>query len=476
MKPHVRPAGEGLRAVLYLRQSTSREESISLELQETAGRDYCERQGYTVTAVEADPGISGRTWKRAGVLRVMTMIESGQADVIVLWKWSRLSRSRLDWAVAADKVQTAGGRIESATEAIDTATSTGRLARGMMTEFAAFESERIGDVWRESHARRIKNGLPANGKPRFGYEYDRAKGFTPDPISGPVLADLYRRYVAGISIYALVLELNQGPTRPVEGYGRSIDGLWSDRTLRRVMDSGFAAGFIRYKGELLDGAHPALITPELWEAYQEARQRRRTYRRAERSEYLLSGLVRCSCGSSMNAGQYGTNRVAKYRCKAAHEKRTHTGGYVTAAFVEEFVYEWLVDRNEKMELEARDYMKQRPKLRAIADPTVRLRSQKAAVDTKLETLALRLVDPGIPHATYVKVRDGLLDEKSRIESTLLSLNVQLRVTPATILPSLLADWKEISIPERRQLLRKLIDHVEVRPGRPIATMHVRPRE
>jgi site-specific DNA recombinase len=476
MKPHVRPATGGLRAVLYLRQSTSREESISLELQETAGRDYCERQGYTVTAVEADPGISGRTWKRAGVLRVMTMIETGQADVIVLWKWSRLSRSRLDWAVAADKVQTAGGRIESATEAIDTATSTGRLARGMMTEFAAFESERIGDVWRESHARRIKNGLPANGKPRFGYEYTREGGFTPDPVSGPILADIYRRYVAGASIYALVLELNQGPTRPVEGYGRSIDGLWSDRTLRRVMDSGFAAGFISYKGERLDGAHRALITPELWEAYQEARERRRTYRRAERSEYLLSGLVRCACGSPMNAGQYGTNRAAKYRCKAAHEKRTHAGGYVTATFVEEYVHAWLIERQNQMQSEIQAEAKRRPKMRAVVDPSARLRSQIAAVDTKIESLTLRLVDSAIPRETYKKILAEFSGEKSRLESALRSVNVKTRNRPVDVIPSLLDNWERLGIPERREILRALIDYVEVAPGRPRATMIVHPRE
>ncbi|HEY2644565.1 MAG TPA: recombinase family protein, partial [Galbitalea sp.] len=150
------------RAILYLRQSTYREESISLELQEFEGRAYAARNGYEVVGVEGDPGISGRTWNRPAVQRVMKMIDDGDADVIVLWKWSRLSRSRLDWAVAADRVESAGGRIESATEPIDATTSTGRFARGMMTEFAAFESERIGDVWRESHARRIRNGLPAN--------------------------------------------------------------------------------------------------------------------------------------------------------------------------------------------------------------------------------------------------------------------------------------------------------------------------
>src|SRR5690348_11701092 len=112
------------RAVLYLRQSISHDDSISLELQEASCRAYCQQQGYQVVAVESDPGISGRTWKRPAVNRVMQLIEDGGADVVVLWKWSRLSRSRRDWALAADRADVAGGRIESSTEAVDIGTAT----------------------------------------------------------------------------------------------------------------------------------------------------------------------------------------------------------------------------------------------------------------------------------------------------------------------------------------------------------------
>src|SRR4030095_6475427 len=323
------------------RQSVPGEDSISLELQETAGREYCKHRGYNVIAVESDPGISGRTWKRPAVQRVMHMIESKQADVIVLWKWSRLSRSRLDWAVAADKVESAGGRIESATEPLDVSTSTGRLAREMLTEFAAFEPDRIGDIWKESHDRRVRQGMPANGKPRFGYQYTREDGFTPDPVTGPILADLYRPYPPGQSVCSLVKFLNDGPARPVSGYGVSSDGLWSARTIRRILDQGFGAGFITRHGERLPGKHEPVITPAEWEEYLSRRETRRVNRRTERSPYLLSGLIRCTCGARMNAGQFGADRKPKYRCKAAAEKQAHSGGYVMVEYVEHEVFEWL---------------------------------------------------------------------------------------------------------------------------------------
>lgn len=47
------------RAVIYVRQSVARVDSISLELQESACREYARNRGYTVTHVCADCGVSG---------------------------------------------------------------------------------------------------------------------------------------------------------------------------------------------------------------------------------------------------------------------------------------------------------------------------------------------------------------------------------------------------------------------------------
>jgi site-specific DNA recombinase len=465
----------GLRAVLYLRQSTHREESISLELQETAGRDYCTRQGYAVVAVEADPGISGRTWKRPAVQRVMAMVENREADVVVLWKWSRLSRSRLDWAVAADKVQGWGGLIESATEPLDTTTSTGRFARGMLTEFAAFESDRIGDGWKETHARRVRNGLPANGKPRFGYAYTKAEGFTVDAVSGPVLRQAFTRYLGGESMYSLVQWLNAGSTRPVGGYGVKGDGLWSDRTLRRVMDSGFAAGFISSGGVLSAGAHEALLTASEWDAYRDARNRRRGYGRIERSEYLLSGMVWCACGSKMNAGSFGAARVAKYRCKDSHSKRTHPGGYASAHIVEAAVFAWLVDRERELREATSVALKTGPR-RAPLNPGVQLARKITAIDARMDALTARLVDSGIPQASYVRLRDSMEAERKTLEAELLASSVRANRAPLVVLPELIANWDRLLIPERREILRELIERVTVTPGRPLARVTVTGRD
>jgi len=462
------------RAVLYLRQSTHREESISLELQESAGRDYCDRMGYQVVAVEADPGVSGRTWNRPAVQRVMALVEDGGADVIVLWKWSRLSRSRRDWAVAADRVDVVGGRIESSTEPLDVATSAGRLARGMMTEFAAFESERIGDVWKEAQARRVRSGRTANGKPRWGYTYDAEKKIhVPDPEIGPVVAEIYRRYVAGDSMYQLTRWLNDNGYKTSPGYSAAGPGFWADPSLRTTLDSGFAAGLLNVKGEKLPGAHEPLIDAATWEAYQAARAERRTQGRVQRSQYLLSGLVRCHCGAKMVGGSSGVNevkpRLPRFRCRKGQNEGRHASLSVAMVVPERAVMEWLRDY-------AHDIDDASVAASAARAATARHRTdvevisrELAALDAQLVTATRQHLSGVIPERAYVAVRDELQAQVDMLEQrrVLAAASARGGVTPQ-MARDLLQEWDELPIEHRREALRKLIREVVVTPGRPRA--------
>ena len=462
------------RAALYLRQSTHREESISLELQEAACRRHCEERGYSVVMVEADPGISGRTFNRPAVKRVMEAVEARQVDVVVLWKWSRMSRSRRDWAIAADRVDVAGGRIESATEDIDVSTSHGRLARGMMVEFAAFESERIGDQWKEAHQRRVDMGLPANGKPRFGYRR-AGEGFEPDPETGPVLASLYRRYISGESFYSLVKYLNDNGHTTVPGYGSS-GGAWSDRSLRRALDSGFGAGLLHTSDEHLPGIHDPVITADEWADYQAARQRRRVHRTSERSVYLLSGMVWCACGSKMVAGQFGWQRVPKFRCKAAQAKRAHTGGYVSAHVLDDAIRDWLrgliSDATEATTADAQ----LREKRKKSESNLAKLGASLTRTEQALTRLTVSFGEGVLDLDAYRSASNDLKAKRDGLRTSIKSAEADRRAAPVSVqaIRRLLDDWDILAVEQRREALRGIVRQVVVKPQRPKSTVTIVP--
>lgn len=99
-------------------------------------------------------------------------------------------------------MESAGGRLESAVEPIDTQTAAGRLSRGMLLEIAAFESEVIGETWQAVHRQRRENGLPHHGPQRLGYSYTRQSGYLVDD-QADIVRELYARFTSGEGLSTL---------------------------------------------------------------------------------------------------------------------------------------------------------------------------------------------------------------------------------------------------------------------------------
>lgn len=446
------------RAVIYMRQSTAREESISLELQETACRDYARAHGYTVVAVEADPGISGRTFARPGVQAVMEMVGRGEADVILLWKWSRWSRNRLDWYVAADKAQQAGGRIESATEPIDTSTSIGRLARGMMIEIAAFESERAGDQWREAHERRVRQGRPHHGKNRFGYRYDvEQKLHVPDSVTAPIVRGLYQRYVDGTSIYQLVQWLNRHEIPTVEHGGKRGAPSWAESSLRGILDNPFPTGRFIYRGEIVEGAHEAIVPLGLWEAYQGKRRARATRPRAELSGYLLSGIVRCKACGTVLTGSKATGGNRYYRCASGFTRGTHAGGYIRCSTVESEVKVELRRWATRLEKAAETELGDRGAA-PVAGPSIgALEARRKRATSAMASLALQVAE-GVPKDVVEEAMGELVAKRDRLDAQIAEARAAVAAPasdPGQVL-SLLEDWDLLPVAHRREMIGRLV--------------------
>lgn len=451
-----------------VRVSKARDDMISPELQATAMRDYCAKHGHElVDLVEGidESGSQRRSpwWSRLD--QAIEAVEAGTYDGILVWKFSRVARHRLRWAVAVDRVESAGGVLLSATEAFDTSTSAGRFARGMTAEMNAFFAEMVGESFKETHERRVAAGLPHSGKPKFGYMYDRdAKVHRPDPETGPLLASIYRRFTAGESTAALADWMNSRNVRTTSG------GMWDQRGLLRVLDNGFAAGFFRYRGELHSGVHEALITSEEWQAYEDARHRRRqgSPRRA-RSPYLLSGLVRCAlCGTTMTAhtdhGWKGAGGHAYYRCRRANIQQC-PAPYVRADLIEGQVLDYLTEVASDVDREAAA-LAAHTRLDAGSDvERERLEREALKVREALVRLASsHAVDP-LPTEVYAEAKARLEGQAATVEASLESIGRSVRGRPRDVranVAALLNGWTTEAVAVRRQILAGLIDCVLVR--------------
>ena len=410
---------------------------------------------------------------RPGLQAALAAARAGRIDRLWVLTLDRFDR---DTSALRTFDEVTGLGVELWTEAgrLDVETPEGYLSVSMQLAIARYQRDRIGKAWKQTHQHRIDRGLPHSGKARFGYTYDPERGLhVPDATTAHFLAEAYARYISGTSVYSLVRWLN------CEGITTTEGNPWRDRVLRRVMDSGFAAGILTYGEQTYDGVHEPLITRDQWESYRAARARRRVLVNTERSQYVLSGLVRCAkCGGPMVAGQFGAKKTPKYRCSQGKETGVHTGGYVMASFVEDEVLSWLSsiasDVQAAIKLEDAVYLQMRRARKDAGQWTKRLQ----LIDAEVQELIRHLVQKRITEGEFEKASESLRDEQEELQK-LLALAAITASDPVASKPQsdaidLLAQWSVLDVSARREALRRLISKVVVTTGRPRAVVEVIP--
>src|SRR5438552_6643580 len=97
---------------------------------------------------------SGGRWDRPELHRLLDQLR--KADVLVVWKLDRLSRSLRDVLTIMERLGDSGAGFRSLTEAIDTTTPAGRMMMQMVGAFAEFERSMLKE--------RTKAGMDAARK------------------------------------------------------------------------------------------------------------------------------------------------------------------------------------------------------------------------------------------------------------------------------------------------------------------------
>lgn len=488
--------GRPRRAVAIIRVSKEGgrgEQLLSPDLQWGAIESHAAHEGIEIVDTVEAIDESGSRRKSAWWPRLdaqIERVEAGELDTILAWEFSRHARNRVRWAVALDRVESAGGRLESATEHPDVTTAAGRFQRGILAEMHAYKAEQLGESWKGVQANRVARGLPANGKPRFGYHYDTERRLhVPDPVTGPILTEAYTRYAAGESFYTLIGWLNTSGVRPVDGYGvRTTTSLWSDRTLRRMMDSGFAAGLLSVHDPdchhrpgaactqrvHVPGAHEPLIKPGLWEEYLEQRKGRRQTRTTERSTYLLSGLLHCMVllpdgtvcggpmGGSLSGGGHGRGRP-RYLCTRRISSQAHTGGSVSIDRVESVVMAWLHELADDLQ----PSIKREQAASAQRGVDVgRVERQVEAAKGKLVAATRAWLGGQIPELAWPTVREELEGTVRALEGQHAALRAaERRPVPAVVAADALTRWAVMPVAHKRGVLRQLVKRIDVEAGR-----------
>jgi len=501
----------------YIRVSLAREEMISPELQRESITKWAQRTGHRIVDWVEDLDKTGRNFKRR-IVGVIERIEAGEARVIAVWKYSRFGRTRTGVPANLARVEKAGGQLLSATEEVDARTAIGRFQRGMIMEFNAFESDRAGEQWAETHQWRRDQGLPAMGGARFGYVWHRRKTYQPDgtvtlqeeryepdPDTATTAADLYLGYITGRSFRSLALDLNEGGHRTVRGV------LWSASSVRRYLDSGFPAGYLRFHRPSCPGAatahscdeydlvrhptlhHPALITDDIWRQYTERRGFTRTAAPHTRNAaYPLTGLVKCGeCkGSAKRSVDVRRVREVRYLCTSRNNMGPHAcpGTSVMVSVIEASIKGFLAELADETCADAASGSAEFLMRQRRSDSEAQQRAELEESVAKLERSigrhmrAYAMAEDDGPDGElereYLSTLKELRLEKAAVKSQLAALVDDLesggeehrRAAAVPVAVDLLAEWDTMPAPRINVLLRQVISRVDLLGDRSVRVL------
>lgn len=290
------------RCAVYTRKSS--EEGLDMEFNSLdAQRDACEAY---VTSQKAegwvalrdrydDGGFSGGTLDRPALKQLISDIEAGLIDVIVVYKIDRLSRSLMDFARLVEVFDRNGVTFVSVTQAFNTTTSMGRLTLNILLSFAQFEREVIGERIRDKFAASRKRGMWMGGFVPMGYDVKDRK-LVVNEAEAATVRMIFERFAALGSASTLARALQAEDIRNKRG--KRIDKGF----IYKLFGSRVYLGEAVHKGTSYPGEHDAIISQDLWDRVhailkQSPRDRRAKNRNS--SEALLKGLIFTDMGTAM---------------------------------------------------------------------------------------------------------------------------------------------------------------------------------
>jgi len=347
-----------VRCAIYTRKSTEdglEQEFNSLDAQRESGEAYIASQrgeGWECLLNRYDDGgFTGGNMDRPALRRLLADIEAGKIDCVVVYKVDRMTRSLLDFARIVETFDRHHVSFVAVTQLINTATSMGRLMLNVLLSFAQFEREIISERTRDKIAAARRKGKWSGGQPLLGYTVVDTK-LVVDPAESEQVCQIFGLYLDRDGLIPVVEELNRRNWRAkrwttkkgIERGGRPFD----KNSLWQLLTNVTYIGKVKYKDEVHQGEHEAIVGNDLWQRVQAKLQRNgSTGGAGARNKFgaLLKGLLHCtSCNCSMcpsHSTRDGNRRYRYYVCSAAQKRgwKTCPSPSIPAGEIERFVVE-----------------------------------------------------------------------------------------------------------------------------------------
>lgn len=358
---------------IYLRLSKDDEragESLSIENQRKILTKYVQEQGWRIYDTYIDDGISGTTFDRPGVQRMLEDAKNGTINLILCKDLSRFGRNYIQVGQYTDYIFPMYNiRFIALTDNIDTFNS----------DSASMDMMPIMNVFNEWHAantsKKIRAVLSASAKSgkylasyaAYGYIKSNDENSTPviDEYAAGIVRRIFEMRASGMKLKAIARELNNEHILPPSDYACQRDGkpvpndtesLWSDWSVKRILCNEIYIGNLtqlrtttvshknhkvikkdRDDWAIVEHNHEPIISMELWNKVRAIEQSHSRGKRTKKGVTLpLSGFCYCAdCKNKMKqSGDPAAYICGRYARSGKQACGTH---YIRAELLESII-------------------------------------------------------------------------------------------------------------------------------------------
>lgn len=374
---------------LYIRLSVedNKKRGCSVENQKLVLNDFlADKPDFVVYDTYIDNGATGTNFHRPGFQQMLSDIEAGYIDCVIVKDLSRLGRNSIDTSYYIEQYFHAHNvRFIAVTDQFDTA-DPGSLHSGIMLPLKNMINEAYAlDIGRKIKAQArqaMKDGDYIGARAPYGYrkDPDNCHKLLIDEDTAPVVRQIFEWAHGHVALNRIVRNLNEmGITAPshykkstgeITSPGLIGSGKWQTRTVMKILESEVYTGdLVQGKTKIVDHqqvkagednliiarcTHEPIISYELFTAVQEYRKQiceeSRAVPKRPYTPNIFKGKVFCAdCGRSLHRQRaerkkgpdvywfhcLSNSRVAKDSCKGVMMQETELISTVTAILEKE---------------------------------------------------------------------------------------------------------------------------------------------
>jgi site-specific DNA recombinase len=480
-----------MKATVYARVSSEKQDvDLSISAQLKSLREFAAKNGHEVIREFVDEAETGKTTARPAFREMIAMARRSPKpfDIILVWKYSRFSRSREDSIVFKTMLKKVGIRVVSINEPAED-TPTGKLIEAMIESLDEFYSANLGEEVTRGMRESASRGFYLSAVSPYGYVKTRVKDGNKERIKLQIEADqshvvrrIFSLVIEGNGLAEVVKLLNKEGIAGPQGKG------WGKTSIRGILGNEVYTGTAVWGRDSIrnlpvvrsENAWPAIVSKEVFAQVEGLLKERAPLARHPRrvdSRYLLSGLARCGhCGKALVGQDAKSGKFTYYVCGTLLKKGAGScsGRYLNSGRFEAAVIEKISEHvlttdnikrlvdivNEEMGVLSHEYGERLDGTVAdIADTDRRLERLYDAV----ETGSIQLADLA-PRIQQLRLRrEQLQATKWQLEQELSDRRVEFADESAVA--SCAAELREMlndgSLLERRVFLRTFVKEIKV---------------